>query len=173
MHPDLAWAAGFYEGEGSISHVRGALQLVAVQVDPEPLDDFRLVFKAGTIGPPRQSDGLRTFRCSGLVAQRVAMAMWPRLSRRRQDQILTALRGYVFRRVRDPLRCQRGHPYSATGAYISPDGGRECARCRNDRRAGRPLPPRSLPRAIELGVGIRQYSPPPIREDQYQPTRET
>lgn len=173
MHPDVAWAAGFYEGEGSISHVRGALQLVVVQVDPEPLDMFRAAFGAGTIAARSRPCGLRTFRSSGLVAQRIAMAMYPRLSRRRQDQILTALRGYVFRRVRDPNRCQRGHAYRVVGCYTAPDGGRECARCRADRRAGLVRPPRSLPRAIELGIGVREYHPPPLRKDQYPPTRET
>lgn len=58
MHPDVAWAAGFYEGEGSITFTAG-LQLVVVQVNPDPLYRFRSVFHAGAVGPAN-THGLRT-----------------------------------------------------------------------------------------------------------------
>lgn len=132
------WAAGFYEGEGSIG-------FVAPNGAGTPRWDARR--------------GIHLLRISGTEAQRVAMWLWPDLSKRRQDQILTAVRGFVFRRVRDPLRCRRGHAYALVGAYVAPDGGRECETCRDARRSGSIGPAPALPRAIDIGLGVRHYAP--------------
>lgn len=153
------WAAGFYEGEGSISFVApNKLMLVMPQVDVEPLERFARAVGAGVLCWDARR-GIHLLRVSGMEAQRVAMWLWPELSQRRQHQILQAVRGFVFRRVRDPQRCRRGHVYSVVGAYVPPGGGRECAACRDARRGGNLRAAPALPRAIDIGLGVRQYAP--------------
>lgn len=160
---DLAWAAGFYEGEGSITATGHSLILSVSQVDREPLDRFALIaVVGGVLG--HASKTINVFRCYGCDAQRVVMRLWPQLSRRRQDQALRALMRYASRRVRDPERCRRGHRYDAVGVYVDPAGRRECAECRSARRSGTTLPPASLPTAWEARVGVRQYVPAPAAE---------
>jgi len=173
MHPELMWAAGFYEGEGSISGSDRTLQIIVSQVDREPLDHFFSVFNAGTIrfSPIRR---IHLYQASGLTAQRIAMQMYPALSARRQGQILRAISRYIFRRVRDPQRCRQGHRYSEVGVYSDPGGGRECVACRARRHHG-PLPAAVLPTAFEARVGIREYVPPPFGEPEkaYDPVVQT
>lgn len=57
---ELAWAAGFFDGEGSIScsetkrvHSNGrALKLGIAQVDPRPLERFVKIFGIGKVNGP-------------------------------------------------------------------------------------------------------------------------
>ncbi len=57
---DVGWAAGFFEGEGTVRFIRqtqnkkpyGRLKLSITQVGREPLDAFRNVFRAGKVTGP-------------------------------------------------------------------------------------------------------------------------
>jgi hypothetical protein len=56
---ELAWAAGFFDGEGHIAIHRTrdtssfSLNLSMAQVDPSPILDFQEILGIGTIGPHR------------------------------------------------------------------------------------------------------------------------
>jgi hypothetical protein len=154
------WAAGFYEGEGNIASSSATLGLTIAQVNPEPLERFKALVGVGSIRATRNGR-ITVFRVYGMAAQRVAMFLYPQLSRRRQDQILRALISHAFRTVRDPRHCSHGHSYSVAGVYLNPSGQRECVRCRSDRRHGGPRPVRIRPTAISLHLGVREYVPGP------------
>lgn len=54
---ELAWAAGFFDGEGTVSwaknvHGRGTFTIKISQLDTETLDRFRAAVGTGTIGGP-------------------------------------------------------------------------------------------------------------------------
>lgn len=86
---DIAWAAGFIEGEG---HFRPRSQVTAVQVDTEPLYKMQALF-GGSItvhtrqGNPRGWQASWTWRTSGARARGVALTLYPLLSARRQAQV--------------------------------------------------------------------------------------
>ena len=91
-HPtirDIAWAAGFIEGEG---HFRSRSQVTAVQVDVEPLNRLVALF-GGSIVPHTRAGNKHgwqaswTWRASGARARGIALTLYPLLSARRQTQI--------------------------------------------------------------------------------------
>lgn len=92
---DLAWAAGFLEGEGSFFAQEGKYaQVTATQVQLEPLE--RLVSMFGGRVWHRKSRGPRCsptgwWRVSGSRARGVAMTLFAFMSPRRKDQIRAML----------------------------------------------------------------------------------
>ncbi len=101
---ELAWAAGFFDGEGSVSvHCdkrpgrRPAFRLEIEQVDVRPLVRFRaavggLGSLSQRIGPraPNRRLLYRIFACND-PALRIASSLWPWLSEPKQEQIVRVL----------------------------------------------------------------------------------
>ena len=96
---DLAWAAGFLEGEGSFMLWQGRPRLKVSQVDREPLERLKRLFD-GTIcedgGPRRKQDNPRRqtmwyWSLTGERARAVMLAVQPFMSDRRKAQIAHAL----------------------------------------------------------------------------------
>jgi hypothetical protein len=97
-HDRIAWAAGFYEGEGSVTLVAGRLTVQIKNNDREPLERFRAAVEAGTIYGPYSYPGGRlsrkpfwVFVAGGGAALNIVRAIAPWLSQRRLGQILDAL----------------------------------------------------------------------------------
>jgi hypothetical protein len=100
---ELAWAAGFFEGEGCItlSHTSGKqrpqLVLMVSQVDPWPMERFVEAVGIGTaqyVEPrwaPRQQNVYRYRIVSFEKCQAVIAMLWPWLSPRRKETYLTKL----------------------------------------------------------------------------------
>lgn len=111
---DLAWAAGFLEGEGSFCYKRplwarhggkptrsncgfGRLEVSAAQKEREPLEKLLSIFPFGKIyGPYNHKNGRSKphYRLSYHKtdqAQTIMAAVWPWLSSRRKEQITKAL----------------------------------------------------------------------------------
>jgi len=87
---DLAWAAGFLEGEGSFS---GRSRVSASQVQREPLDRLASLF-GGTVrerkdrtSRPWHQQQLHQWDVSGARARGVMLTLYPMMSQRRQQQI--------------------------------------------------------------------------------------
>jgi hypothetical protein len=60
VNPEIAWAAGLFEGEGSITHVYGRTQLRIHMTDFEVLERFLEIIGAGRIYGPysrKERDG--------------------------------------------------------------------------------------------------------------------
>jgi hypothetical protein len=102
INEDLAWAAGFFDGEGTFS-LSGRYSAVHVrQVDPEPLDRFRDALGVGAIDGPylhqtpgrfskQRQYGFRTYRRLEVLS--IAEQMWPYLGLAKRAQAVRALNG--------------------------------------------------------------------------------
>lgn len=101
VHPtgrDIAWAAGFLEGEGSFYRssktAKGTAYVVAYQNNPEPVNRMLALF-GGSLAQraPRRRcpTGAWVWRASGARARGVCMTMYPLMSEKRRGQIREAL----------------------------------------------------------------------------------
>lgn len=103
---DVAWAAGFLEGEGSFGGVRTSYSqnVSAFQVQREPLDRLQRMF-GGYLHPRRRQDRKDAYywRVNGEQARRVMVVLYPWMSPRRQEQMQVAFSlGSEFRNGRRP-----------------------------------------------------------------------
>ena len=93
---DVAWAAGFLEGEGSFFAQAGKwAQVSATQVQREPLDRLASFF-GGRVWERKSRrvswQPTHWWRICGPRARGVSMTVYPLMSPRRQGQILSMLR---------------------------------------------------------------------------------
>lgn len=168
-----AWAAGFFDGEGTTNCVimkggHRSLSLTIGQVNRDNLFRFKVaVGEIGTVSRPYSKNHKRPisrFRAYGKDAHAVIIRLWPYLGEEKREQAFKALFAYVWRPVghRGGLdRCVRGHIYAEVGRYIDPNGDKECLVCRQLRRSG-PLSKPGMVYAIGRGLGVRQYVPLPL-----------
>lgn len=91
---ELAWAAGFFDGEGSAFQMRGKkpgqvyLALQVSQKDKRPLERFSKALGIGRVrGPYKSHNGQSFWAVSGKKAQVVIEQLWPYLSEPKREQI--------------------------------------------------------------------------------------
>jgi len=87
---DVAWSAGFLDGDGCFDRKDGYLRIRAEQVDPEPLARLRAIFGGGlSVGSKVTSAGNPVWRWSvaGVRAERAADLLYPHLTARRKAQV--------------------------------------------------------------------------------------
>jgi hypothetical protein len=104
---DLAWAAGFMEGEGTFYcnlqkgkkawyKPQAAISIRAVQVEKEPLEKLAQIFPFGRIYGPYRSSGNKQEHYQFAIhsiegGQAMIAALWPWLSQKRRAQAKKAL----------------------------------------------------------------------------------
>jgi hypothetical protein len=91
---EIAWAAGFFDGEGHIYFHRGqsssAVRLRVRQREPELLLRFqRAVGGYGRIY--REKSGIYSFECEGWRAYEIVNALWPYLGSHKRTQYERAI----------------------------------------------------------------------------------
>lgn len=119
---DVAWAAGFFDGEGSISIRKTysklksqgttrqtyGLYLRVAQVDRSPLDKFTLIFGTGSVNKVRRDDPNRPMYhdwcAAGESAARILARMLPYLTVKRERALL----GLEFQQITGRNRIGRG-----------------------------------------------------------------
>ena len=91
---ELAWAAGFFDGEGHFGcHHFPYLYLSISQKDRNVLDRFRRIFKTGRVYPPYGKDSCYRFAIGNFHSiQKIIVALWPYLSIVKRDQVLHIIR---------------------------------------------------------------------------------
>lgn len=102
---DLAWAAGFFEGEGCVRAAQdkqnkslweGRTYFDVSQSDREMLDRFQRIFGCGKVyGPyskPNRLPYYRFFVVNFEQVQMLVILLWPWLSQRRRAQATLALK---------------------------------------------------------------------------------
>lgn len=154
---ELAWAAGFFDGEGwagvrrsttwskilQEERISGVPGLRIVQTDPYVLRRFQWAIGGmGTIaGPkklanPNHSDRWEWQSNSWTEAQAITCLLWPWLSPVKRDQCHAALAECKVYRQRPRLyqrpgtHCRRGHEFTPENTYWSGDH-RYCRICVN------------------------------------------
>ena len=136
---ELAWAAGFFDGEGHIGvhvgdHSQGRpwkridLYLSISQVDRRVLDRFRDAVGVGSVNGPyihpsvaaRKNEQPRYYFTTAKFEhiQAVVAMLWQFLSPVKREQALSALRT-VKERLGHQKTCKRGHPRTAENTYRS------------------------------------------------------
>src|SRR5690242_8113450 len=85
----LAWAAGFYEGEGTCMFATGSHRACVNQVEREPLERMKATFGGHiyAIPPHRASKASWRWIVFGARARGVLMTLYPLLCLKRQAQI--------------------------------------------------------------------------------------
>ncbi len=168
---ELAWAAGFLDGEGYFActgrsdrpHRR--LTVAAAQVHLEPLDRLKALLGGGIHGPypSRHMTGQPYYQwqiCSFEQVQAAIAALWAFMSPPKRAQAQAALGLYAewlvekeSRRVaRLRSHCQRGHEFTGANVIIKQDR-RRCRACDNANQRKR-----YRIRADELGAGLQDPS---------------
>lgn len=158
---ELAWAAGFFDGEGSTHSNQPSLQLTVGQVNLDNLHRFMAAIGATSgLGKPKTYQNRKPFsqfRVYGAKAIRAINLLWPYLGKEKQMQAVRAMLIYGSRSVapwRGGPLCSRGHLFSVVGMT----GNRGCRACHADSGAGRLIPRRRIS-AFEARKGIREYQP--------------
>ena len=127
---DLAWIAGFLEGEGSFCASRATVS--AVQVNPEPLRNLQGIL-GGRLYHYVNKQGCAFWRwtINGSEAIGVAFTLYRWLSRRRRQQVSTMVgrwKASPGRNNRLKIRCPWGHEYTPDNVYLI-GGRRHCKAC--------------------------------------------
>lgn len=89
---DLAWAAGFLEGEGTFGFYSHSQSIRAPQVQREPLERLQRFF-GGTV-TARKNPYLNVWTVCGPRARGVMLTLYVMMSPRRREQIKAALGGH-------------------------------------------------------------------------------
>ena len=134
---DIAWAAGFLEGEGCFALNRKTCCITAAQVQREPLERLLRLFGGKIYDIKRKSSKHQDFSrwdLHGPKAAGLMMTLWSLMSPRRRDQIGKALAVWRAAPLTDAERlkvrgtCRRGHDLSTEG-YVNNLGYRVCRPC--------------------------------------------
>lgn len=131
---DLAWIAGFLEGEGSFygNVADGKIIASAVQVNPEPLIKMQRVV-GGRLYQYTNKRGCTFWRwtLNGSWAVGLAFTIYPWLSRRRRNQVVamvTKWKACPGRNNSLKTHCPYGHEYRPETIYLI-GGRRNCKTC--------------------------------------------
>ena len=140
---DIAWAAGFIEGEGCFGapvNVRTGVSVSAAQVQREPLERLQRIF-GGRIRfkkarPPRQNHYV--WWLPSLRSAEVTMTLFCLLSPRRKEQAAKLIAAWKAQRGHKNLQkthCPQGHAYTPENVYLVGHKGlwRVCRICHKKR----------------------------------------
>lgn len=107
---EIAWAAGFYDGEGSTTTESRegkwfSVRVSIFQVDRRALDRFKAAVGEGTIrGPYNRGLGKKTkwkpyyqYAAAGPAAKRVIEKLWPYLGEVKKEQARLVITNYMNR----------------------------------------------------------------------------
>lgn len=143
---DLAWAAGFLEGEGTFSS-QGSPRVSAAQVQREPLERLEAMFGGRIVSrviansfKPESPIWVWTLRTQR--SAEVMMTLWTFMSPRRRGQIEQALdvwRKARRQRYRGAAHCIRGHALVGGNASAVKGRGIRCRECTNSSKRRRRL----------------------------------
>jgi len=133
---DIAWAAGFIEGEGSFTAHAAAITISAVQVELGPLLRLRDLF-CGSIRQyqnrsPGRHQPYNKWALHGSPAVAVAFTLFPFMSAKRRQQIhrmVAMWKGRPGRNNSLKTHCPRGHEYIESNLYRDRKGSRLCKQC--------------------------------------------
>ena len=136
---DLAWAAGFMEGEGCFTHTGTAERAQASQVNPAPILRLQSLFGGRCVVRPNRNHGaygeraaqpIMVWTINSARARGVMLTLYPLLSDVRQAQIRASL-ARLPSKARVPARtaCKHGHEFTEANTHHY-NGARICRTCK-------------------------------------------
>lgn len=139
---ELAWAAGFFDGEGTASYERsgqyGQLRLQVGQKDRRPLDRFCAAVGVGRIYTSNKRDIFRWHTNRSADAIAAIGFLWTWLDQPKREQVRSAMSTFgksAFAGTRHSDRCTKGHVHTTENTYITKAGYSACRWCKNEWRA--------------------------------------
>ena len=136
---NIAWAAGLFEGEGSISIKPQTAQLHLAMTDEDVVRKFHAIVGMGNVyGPgidkrkPHYKPSWRWAVGGSKKSQALLAAFWPFLGARRQAKARDAISSCARRTPygESKVRCANGHEFTQENTYRSSQGKRACVTCR-------------------------------------------
>jgi hypothetical protein len=137
----IAWLAGFLEGEGYFGRPDTPLFFAADSTDQDVIDRMASLIKVKTYGPYENGsckDGTPhklkyRAQVNGKTAAGWMMTLFPLMGTRRQQQIKSCLLAWRERPIfrGDRTRCPKGHPLSGDNLYVNRRGMRSCRQCQS------------------------------------------
>lgn len=150
---ELAWAAGFFDGEGYTGYQsqKGGIACELAQAsDPSLLFRFLAAVRVGRIHSnhsAKDASGVWRWRADGISDVQEALGrLWPWLGAIKKEQASAATNAWLsdprkrrFGRrweLDDPTAplCTKGHQLTRENAYRHPDGRTRCRRCMREYR---------------------------------------
>jgi hypothetical protein len=147
---EIAWAAGLFEGEGSLGYYSKKCSATLVTTDRDVLERFAAVVGLGKIEKsprmPRPSNFAKKPQwvwkaVSFEDVQAIVAAFWPWLGERRRQRVAEVLREGALAPPESKYRsiawrhnkCQEGHSIDGANKYTNPTSGRVfCIQCRDE-----------------------------------------
>ena len=119
---DIAWAAGFIEGEGTFAACGdGGVSLTVPQVQREPLERLQELFGGNVRGPiETKHQPIYKWGVHGQPAAAATMTVFTLLSPRRKTQALTLIdkwKAQPGHRNSQKTHCPQGHEYTLANIY--------------------------------------------------------
>lgn len=165
---DAAWAAGLFEGEGSItvqrqrSTARIGIRFTMSMTDLDVMQRFCAIVGCGSLtGPTWHSGSTKPqwrFYAGTPDFARLAWMFRPFLGERRRQALKDALRAYRTQPARrnhqrEKTHCPHGHEYTAANTFRYPNHpARRCLTCERERLARlRGQSARPLPNQLSIG----------------------
>ena len=132
---ELAWAAGFLEGEGSFLNY-GSPCVTAAQVHPEPIERINRIFP-GTVSQ-RKTHGfsdktITVWKAKSGLSIEIMMTLYTLMSPKRKGEIDACLDRWKRSRLmkrRGTGKCGRGHPLTPENVYLVQGKYQKCRACR-------------------------------------------
>ena len=145
---DLAWAAGFLEGEGTFSSARTSPVASCAQVQREPLERLQRMFGGSILfyrrKQPTNRQDYHVWQVNGIRAAGVMMTLLCLMSPRRTGQLVASLdkwksAGPNAARINGAkTHCPHGHEYTESNTRVQRNGGgRVCIACVTRRNRAR------------------------------------
>lgn len=134
---EVAWAAGFYEGEGYLTKTSPPRVQIA-QCNIEPLEKLQSLF-GGSIYGPEMPKGARqpVFRWvlgDHASSKSFIYAIFPWLSDKKQKDTLDKIDRYADVVLVRQSNCRNGHNKDKVGFYILKGGHQRCKACHKETR---------------------------------------
>lgn len=134
---DIAWAAGFLEGEGCFGNCTGkSSRISANQVNKGPLEKLGKIFNLGTIRHvPSQKNGWKdqwSWYVYGGDAIQIMMTIYDLMSKERQYSIKQAIESWKKLALPNGKKthCIHGHEFTEENTYTYIVNGKECRKCK-------------------------------------------
>lgn len=141
---DIAWAAGFVEGEGCLHATSSAPMLDATQCQREPLDKLQRIFGGKVRSTrPKTSNHQEVFiwGLRGSRAIAVMMTLYSFFSPRRKEQARNAIANWKTLGTYSAFRnaCPQGHSYTPENTHLvnrsdRKNPSRQCITCHTAQR---------------------------------------
>jgi len=137
----IAWLAGFLEGEGYFGQPHNPLFFAADSTDRDVIGQMARLLGVKVYGPYTNGTSKNgtphklkyRAQVNGKTAAGWMMTLYPLLGTRRREQVASCLHAWRERPIfrGDRTCCPKGHPLSGENLYVNRRGQRSCRQCQS------------------------------------------